>query len=201
MINIQLFSDNKDFESDLQAQIGRFIENAVINPEIPDVIIVDENKDVYLQKRTEFPSVPVLFLTSNVQINEDNLNIVVHKPFNLMNFLDEIIAVNNKLDNSSDGFLLFNDYELRPNKKEITDLTSGEITKLTEKEVCIIKYLYKMKPEYVSKTDLQTNVWKYNEDVTTHTVETHIYRLRQKVENGGRRLIITDNGKYKLNMD
>ena len=52
---------------------------------------------------------------------------------------------------------------------------------------------------YVSKSDLQRNVWKYNEEVATHTIETHIYRLRQKVEQkGGRRLIITENGGYML---
>ena len=62
--------------------------------------------------------------------------------------------------------------------------------------------MYKAQGTYVSKTDLQLNVWKYSEDVTTRTIETHIYRLRQKVEqNGGRRLIVTDNGGYMLQQD
>lgn len=182
-------------------QIERFTEDTVITEDKPDIIIIDENKNVYIQKRSEFPSVPMLFLTSEAQMSEDNLNVVIHKPFGLMNFIDVIKAANNKLDNSADGFLSFNNYELHPTSKEIADLKSGEIIKLTEKEVRIIKYLYKMRDEYVSKTDLQTNVWQYNENVTTHTVETHIYRLRQKVEHDTRRLIITDNGKYKLNMD
>ena len=65
-----------------------------------------------------------------------------------------------------------------------------------------MKYLYKTSGHYVSKGDLQRNVWKYSEDVATHTIETHIYRLRQKVEqNGGRRLIVTDNGGYMLQQE
>lgn len=202
MVNILLLSDNEDLKNDLTLQIERFITGAIVTDENPDVIIIDENKNAYMQKRNEYSSVPILFLTSAGHSNEDNLNVIIHKPFSLMRFLDVIKAANNKLDNSSEGFLIFNDYELRPNQKEIADLHNGKVVKLTEKEVGIIKYLYKMQDEFVSKTDLQINVWQYNENVTTHTIETHIYRLRQKVERSStRRLIITDNGKYKLITD
>lgn len=201
MLNIQLFSENEDFVNDITSQIERFIAGADIKDSAPDMIIVDENEELYLQKRSEYPSVPILFLTSQSSIEEDRLNIVIHKPMNLMRFLDIMRAANNRLDNSEYGYLMFNNYELRPSSKEITDLTNGKVIKLTEKEVSIIKYLYKMGDSFVSKSDLQTNVWRYNKNVTTHTVETHIYRLRQKVEdNPSRRLIVTDNGKYRLNM-
>ncbi|MBQ8481585.1 MAG: response regulator transcription factor [Alphaproteobacteria bacterium] len=199
-MNIQIFSDNEDFKKDLSAQIVRFADKSVVTDEAPDVIIVDEDENIYSRKRTEYPSVPILFLTSEVCENEGNLNVVVQKPLNLMRFLDIVRAVNNKLDSSADGFLVFNNYELHPNQKEIVDLKNNKTIKLTEKEIGIIKYLYKRGSEYVGKGDLQTNVWQYSSGVTTHTVETHIYRLRQKVESDERRLIITDNGKYKLNM-
>lgn len=201
MVNILFFSDNEDFKNDLILQIEHFAEDANVTTEAPDIIIVDEDKNKYLQERSKYPSIPMLLLTSAPQSDTDNLNLVIHKPFNLMKLIDVVRAANNKLDNSADGFLNFNDYELHPTSKEIADLRSGKIIKLTEKEVGIIKYLYKMRNEYVSKNDLQTNVWQYNENVTTHTVETHIYRLRQKVEHDTRRLIITDSGKYKLNTD
>lgn len=200
-MNIQIFSDNEDFKNDLSAQIIRFTDKSVITDEAPDVIIVDEDENVYSCKRTEYPSVPILFLTSKTCENEGNLNVVVQKPLNLMRFLDIVRAANNKLDSSTDGFLTFNSYELHPNQKEIVDLKNNKAIKLTEKEVGIIKYLYKRGAEYVGKNDLQKNVWQYSNGVTTHTVETHIYRLRQKVESDERRLIITDNGKYKLNME
>ena len=140
----------------------------------------------------------MIFLSAENKEN-DILNIYVKKPFSLMSFLDVLRAANNNLDNSADGYLTFNDYELRPNLREIVDIQSGDVIKLTEREIDILKYLYKNQGHYVSKSDLQRNVWKYNEEVATHTIETHIYRLRQKVEQkGGRRLIITENGGYML---
>ena len=74
-------------------------------------------------------------------------------------------------------------------------------TKLTEKEVSVIKYLYKNAGKIVSKNDLIQEVWEYSADVATHTVETHIYRLRQKVEQNKteNQIILTSEGGYQLN--
>lgn len=202
MAHILLISDNTDFSEDLKMQVQRFAPDFIFKDKMPDLLVVDENIDVYGDFRKKYPSVPMIFLSADSEIAADNLNINIKKPFSLMNFLDVLRAANNKLDNSVDGYLTFNGYELRPNKREITDLKIGKVIKLTEKEVEIIKYLYKMSGHYVSKNDLQRNVWKYNEDVTTHTIETHIYRLRQKVEETtGRRLIVTENGGYMLKQD
>ena len=118
-----------------------------------------------------------------------------------MQLLDILRAANNKFDYSGKGNIQFNHYELRPSQKEIVDLDNSITTKLTAKEVDILRYLYKNAGQFVSKNDLQTNVWLYNENVTTHTIETHIYRLRQKVEKNGRRLILTESGCYQLIMD
>ena len=106
----------------------------------------------------------------------------------------------NKFENSSDGYLLFNCYELHPATKEIINVRNNNVVKLTEKEVAVVKYLYKSKDKTVSKNDLLRDVWDYNADVTTHTIETHIYRLRQKVEqdDSSTQLIITEDGGYKL---
>lgn len=94
----------------------------------------------------------------------------------------------------------FNQYELRPSKKEILNLRNGEVIKLTEKEVAIIKYLYKAKDKIVSKTNCCKEVWGYSPEVTTHTIETHIYRLRQKVEHEdtSAQIILTSDGGYQL---
>lgn len=202
MSHILFFSENIDFAEDLKLQVQRLAPDFSFVEKCPDLLVVDENKEKYLQLRAQYPSVPLIFLTSGNEIEKNNLNINIVKPFSLMSFLDILRAANNKLDNSVDGYLTFNGYELRPNKREIADLQSGEIFRLTEKEVDILKYLYKTLGHYVSKGDLQRNVWKYSEDVATHTIETHIYRLRQKVEqNGGRRLIVTDNGGYMLQQE
>ena len=79
---------------------------------------------------------------------------------------------------------------------------NNEIIKLTEKEVAIIKYLYKAKDKIVSKNELLQEVWGYSPEVTTHTIETHIYRLRQKVEHEdvSAQIILTSDGGYQLKM-
>ncbi len=201
MAHILFVSDNEDFAADLKAQVLRFAPDFSFVETAPDLLLVDENLQRCDELRRKYPSIPLIFLSDENKEN-DMLNIYVKKPFSLMSFLDVLRAANNNLDNSVDGYLWFNGYELRPNLREIADIKSGSVVKLTEKEVSILKYLYKNQNGYVSKNDLQRNVWKYSEDVTTHTIETHIYRLRQKVEQtDGRRLIVTDNGGYKLQQD
>ncbi len=202
MVKVCIVSDNQDFKADLVLQMTKYIEDFAQDSALPDVAVVDENRQQAEQVRRAHPSIPIILLTrENIEEN-DYRNQVLHKPFMLRQLLDMVAAANNKLDNSDEGFLTFNQYELQPTARVIIDLVSGVETKLTEKEVNILKYLYKAQNISVSKTDLQTNVWKYHEEVTTHTIETHIYRLRQKVEkNSGRRLILTDNGRYKLNME
>lgn len=198
MAHILFISDNEDFAEDLKAQILRFAPDFSFVENAPDLLLIDENSECCNELRQKYPTIPLIFLSAENKEN-DILNIYVKKPFSLMSFLDVLRAANNNLDNSADGYLTFNDYELRPNLREIVDIQSGDIIKLTEREIDILKYLYKNQGHYVSKSDLQRNVWKYNEEVATHTIETHIYRLRQKVEQkGGRRLIITENGGYML---
>lgn len=202
MAKILLVSDNADFSEDLKSQVQRYAPDFIFDGDTPDIIVVDDAVDVCRKMREEHPSVPLILLTNDADIENDNLNISLKKPFSLMYFLDILRAANNKLDNSEDGYLTFNNYELRPNKREIEDLKNGVVTKLTEKEVCVLKYLYKMPDRYITKNDLQRDVWQYNEEVATHTIETHIYRLRQKVEKeDGRCLIVTENGGYKLQLD
>lgn len=198
MAHILFISDNEDFAEDLKAQILRFAPDFSFVENAPDLLLIDENSECCNELRQKYPTIPLIFLSAENKEN-DILNIYVKKPFSLMSFLDVLRAANNNLDNSADGYLTFNDYELRPNLREIVDIQSGYVIKLTEREIDILKYLYKNQGHYVSKSDLQRNVWKYNEEVATHTIETHIYRLRQKVEQkGGRRLIITENGGYML---
>lgn len=198
MAHILFISENEDFAEDLKAQILRFAPDFSFVENAPDLLLIDENSECCNELRQKYPTIPLIFLSAENKEN-DILNIYVKKPFSLMSFLDVLRAANNNLDNSADGYLTFNDYELRPNLREIVDIQSGDVIKLTEREIDILKYLYKNQGHYVSKSDLQRNVWKYNEEVATHTIETHIYRLRQKVEQkGGRRLIITENGGYML---
>jgi DNA-binding response OmpR family regulator len=77
----------------------------------------------------------------------------------------------------------------------------GTKLRLTEKETSILKYLYRAGGQSVSREELLNEVWGYNAGVTTHTLETHVYRLRQKMEldPSDARLLVTEPGGYRLN--
>ena len=207
MTGIAFYSDNIDFIADLKTQIAKYapeFKSCENDDEVvPDIAIIDDNPQQYNHIRNKIKSIPLIYLYADKPLMEQNsLNISLKKPFSLAHFFDILRSANNKLDNSKDGYLLFGFYELHPLEKEIKNISTDELIKLTEREVEIIKYLYKFRDIFVSKTELQKNVWKYNEDVSTHTVETHIYRLRRKVEkNGAIQLILTDKGGYKLNTE
>lgn len=76
----------------------------------------------------------------------------------------------------------------------------GEPVRLTDKEVAILRYLHRAGSRPVGRDELLGEVWGYNSGVTTHTLETHIYRLRQKIEPvpGEARLLLTEEGGYRL---
>ena len=81
------------------------------------------------------------------------------------------------------------------------DASRNRRIKLTEKEAAILKYLYRAGAKPVARQVLLNEVWGYNAAVTTHTLETHIYRLRQKIEPepDAVQLLLTESGGYRLN--
>lgn len=206
MPSILFLSDNEGFAEDLCGQIQLYAPEFSIereaNDNIFDVYILDEKKELLPKLQEKHVKSPIVLLEKNIDgLGEDgDLVFLVEKPFRLNEFLNNLRSCINKFENSSDAYLTFNNYELHPAAKEILNLRNNELIKLTEKEVAVIKYLYKAKDRIVSKTDLLQDVWDYNAEVSTHTIETHIYRLRQKVEQGDAdaQLIITENGGYKL---
>lgn len=208
MPNILLISDNEKFFEDLSNQISYHLPDfTVVTQEeagiIPDMIIVDEDTDKLRELHKQQLQVPtILLLSSGADAGDAEASNIVYKPLVLNNFFNLLQAGINIYENSSDGYLNFNQYELRPSKKEILNLRNNEIIKLTEKEVAIIKYLYKAKDKIVSKNELLQEVWGYSPEVTTHTIETHIYRLRQKVEHedAAAQIILTSDGGYQLKL-
>ena len=203
MPNILFISENDVLKNDMLDQIKHCAPEFNIledDKETVDIIIINEDAkklDSYLDKDLK---APIIFLTKDEYIDETKAHQVLYKPFLLSSFLDAIKSSINIFENSEDGNLEFNNYVLYSSRKEILNLRNNEITKLTEKEVSIIKYLYKNKDKVVGKNDLMCEVWGYSMEATTHTVETHIYRLRQKVEqdNIDAQLILTSDGGYQL---
>jgi DNA-binding response OmpR family regulator len=90
-------------------------------------------------------------------------------------------------------------YTFRPSSKILLNPTGSKM-RLTEKETAILRYLYRAGQRPVSRETLLQEVWGYNSGLTTHTLETHIYRLRQKVEKDAASpaILVTEAGGYKL---
>lgn len=204
MNKISIISSNFVFAEDLKQQIERFLEGAVLllnetNKDI-NLIIVDENEVELKKIVTQYTEVPVVFLSSEKDSSE-NADLVIKKPLKLYDFLNGLKNHTLLPKVRRKECANFKEYSFYPVKKEIFSNILNKTFKLTEKEVSIIKYLYQNANKITEKEELLENVWEYSADATTHTVETHIYRLRQKVEqDGGSQLIITENNGYRLNI-
>ncbi len=204
MPNILFYSTNDDFKSDLVSQIAQYAKEFEVfyqeDGVVPDILMVDDDLSVLKAWQKKYENIPSFLFTSVTDLSSCSANHLIFKPMKLTTFLDELHACLNLFENSTDGYLSFNDYEVRPIKKDIINHRNNEVIKLTEKEVAVIKYLFKANERVVSKNELLQEVWGYAPDATTHTIETHIYRLRQKVEHddSSAQLIITLEGGYKL---
>jgi DNA-binding response OmpR family regulator len=132
---------------------------------------------------------------------DSGANDYILKPFRLGELLARLRRHLAIFDNSDDAVFSIGPYTFRPAAKLLLEGPKNRKIRLTEKEAAILKYLYRADGKPVARQVLLNEVWGYNAAVTTHTLETHIYRLRQKVEPdpANARLLVTESGGYKLN--
>ena len=148
---------------------------------------------------------PILMLTGHASDADQILgldsgaNDYVLKPFRFAVLLARIRAQLRQHDASEDAVFAIGPYTFRPAAKLLVDVKNKKV-RLTEKETSILKYLYRAGEKPVTRDVLLAEVWGYNSGLTTHTLETHIYRLRQKIERDPSRaeLLVTEGGGYKL---
>ena len=103
-------------------------------------------------------------------------------------------------DQSDTAVLVIGPYKFQPAAKMLSASGSDRKIRLTEKETAILRYLYRIGNKTVSREALLGEVWGYNAAVTTHTLETHVYRLRQKIEADPQQaqILVTEAGGYRL---
>ncbi len=148
---------------------------------------------------------PVIMLTAaegeadTVRGLDSGANDYVTKPFRLAVLLARIRAQLRSHEQSEDAVFKIGPFDFRPAGKVLIDAKSKKL-RLTDKETNILKYLYRAEGKPVSREELLAEVWGYNAGVTTHTLETHVYRLRQKIEAdpANARLLVTEGGGYRL---
>lgn len=155
-------------------------------------------------RRNGFKS-PIIMLTGNdsdadmILGLDAGANDYVTKPFKFAVLLARIRAQLRQHEQSEDAVFTVGPYTFKPASKLLVEKNGGKI-RLTEKETSILKFLYRASEKVVTRDVLLEEVWGYNAGVTTHTLETHIYRLRQKIERNpsNAEILVTEAGGYKL---
>lgn len=163
-----------------------------------DVAIIDQHQNIS-PSIIAAGNIPLIYIGNDADGIADS-GIIINKPCKLENLLDSVLSCVNFSSRGANAIISFGDYTLDSFHKQLLNSKNGSATKLTEREIAIINYLYKTKGKTVSKGELLSEVWEYNPEATTHTVETHIYRLRQKIDadNHGQNPIITEENGYSL---
>jgi len=145
----------------------------------------------------------IMLITQSDASNVDNkltieANEYIIKPFKYPALLKSIELQLRQFEKSEDTQHNIGSYIFKPNSKVLE--SKNKSIRLTEKENDILKFLYQNLKTIVSREILLHEVWGYNSKVTTHTLETHIYRLRQKIEidPANACFLITETGGYRL---
>lgn len=180
---------------------GERIDLVILDVGLPDM----DGREACKILRKSGLKAPVIMLTGNTADSDVILgldagaNDYVLKPFKFAVLLARIRAQLRQHEQSEDAVFAIGRYSFKPASKVLVD-DDGKRIRLTEKEASILKYLYRAGEKVVTRDVLLHEVWGYNAGVTTHTLETHIYRLRQKIENdpSSAELLVTEMGGYKL---
>ncbi|MFY0615330.1 MAG: response regulator transcription factor [Hyphomicrobiaceae bacterium] len=173
----------------------------ILDVGLPDM---DGREACKLIRKNGFKS-PIIMLTGNdsdadVILGLDaGANDYITKPFKFAVLLARIRAQLRQHEQSEDAVFALGPYTFKPAGKILVEENGSKI-RLTEKETSILKFLYRAGEKVVTRDVLLEEVWGYNAGVTTHTLETHIYRLRQKIERdpSNAEILVTETGGYKL---
>ncbi|MBB3976957.1 DNA-binding response OmpR family regulator [Rhizobium azooxidifex] len=185
----------------IQAARASQVDLLIMDVGLPDM---DGREAVKLLRKGGFKA-PIIMLTGHDTDSDTILgleagaNDYVTKPFRFAVLLARIRAQLRQHESSEDATFAVGPYTFKPGQKLLT-MDNGQKIRLTEKEAAIIRYLYRADQKVVTRDVLLEEVWGYNSGVTTHTLETHVYRLRQKIERdpSNAQILVTENGGYKI---
>ncbi len=184
----------------------------IVKTEEFDLIILDvglpdiDGREVCRMMRKSDVNTPIIMLTANASEADTILgldagaNDYVTKPFKFGILLARIRAHLRQHLMSEDASYPIGYYLFKPGDKMLINNETEEKIRLTEKETAILKHLKRADGATISREKMLDEVWGYNSNVTTHTLETHIYRLRQKIETDQTKdkIILTQSGGYSM---
>ena len=181
---------------------SRHFDAVLLDVGLPDM----DGRELCRVMRRSGIRAPILMLTgadgeADMILGLDSgANDYITKPFRLNVLLARLRAQLRQHDLSEDAVFTIGPYTFRPSAKTLTDEARRKKVRLTEKETAILKYLYRARDKTIGRDVLLNEVWGYNSGVTTHTLETHVYRLRQKIERDPAKaeILVTEPGGYRL---
>ncbi len=186
----------------VEAVASEQFDAVLLDVGLPDM----DGRELCRTMRQNGVRVPIIMLTG-VNTDADTVlgfdagaNDYVAKPFRFEVLLARLRAHLRQHEQSHDAALSIGGYKFRPAYKQLLDPHNGKTVRLTEKETAILQYLYRAGGATVDRETLLREVWGYRPGVATHTLETHIYRLRQKIERDPPRprILVTEPAGYRL---
>jgi len=184
---------------------GSCYDTVILDLGLPD----GDGRDFCARLRGQGHKMPVIVLTGSdneadvVRCLESGANDYVAKPFRTNELVARLRAQLREFESSSDATFAVGPYVFHPAKRLLSDAASRRRIRLTPKEAAILRLLYRSDFQPVDRRILLHEVWRYNSGATTHMLETHIYRLRQKIEPNPANptLVLTVGSGYRLKPD
>jgi DNA-binding response OmpR family regulator len=187
----------------LEAAKTDYYDAILLDVGLPDM----DGREVCRLLRRSGVKAPIVMLTA-ADTDADTIlgldagaNDYIAKPFRLGVLLARLRAQLRQHEQSEDAVFQIGPYAFHPAQKLLLDeANNNRKIRLTEKETAILKYLYRAGDKPIGRDVLLGEVWGYNAGVTTHTLETHVYRLRQKIERdpSNAQILVTEQGGYRL---
>ena len=184
----------------------------IIKQHDPDLVLLDvmlpdgDGRDMCRWIRGEGYAMPILMLTGQdseadtIDGLESGANDYIAKPLRLGELLARIRLHLKQYQNQENARIKIGAFHFIQGHKTLSHRDTGKTLNLTEKETAIIKYLLKKNGQVTPKAELLEEVWGYGDQISTHTLETHIYRLRQKINYvDDTPFIVTKDNGYQLN--
>ena len=171
-------------------------------PGAPGVLIIDEaaydkKAAALLRGLDDAMGKPVILLLGGEDDGEGTVSETFAKPLRLGHLLSRLRYYTETALLLREHVVRFGAYRLEPQKRRILGDREGDPIRLTEKETALLVFLAQSK-EPVTRRDILAAVWGYDERIDTHTLETHIYQLRRKLDAGGEAWLVSEAGTYHL---
>ena len=185
-LTISIFGNKIFFE--IMRELKLFSQFKIKHYENLDLCVKDADKGNQLVvffthpfniiKIDNFPSILIIEPSNPINKLSGDLNVQLKMPFRILDFKKKIISLMSKNEFKKNSLIHLNDYIIDKNERKIKK--DNLELKLSEKEVNFL-ILFSKNKEPISRNFVLKNVWKYSEETETHTVETHIHRLRKKI--------------------